>query len=199
MAANYRLYKNPPTNGEESKGELHARIVPSMTVDINYLATEISNQSSFCSADVKGMLEAFTSLIITHLKNGKNVNLDGLGHYSVSLKCPAGVTKESQIRSGSISFKNVNFRCSPTMKSALSSMTLERKTSEKKEVKTEEERLWQILNELQMTRAISTSRCMAINQCSKEIALADIKKLIEQNKLEKVGSGRSVLYIRQLV
>jgi hypothetical protein len=36
---------------------------------------------------------------------------------------------------------------------------------------------------------------MAINQCSKEIALADIKKLIEQNKLEKVGSGRSVLYL----
>lgn len=195
MAASYKMYKNPPKNGEETERELHARIIPNMTVDIEYLAVEISQQSSFCSADVKGMLEAFTALIISHLKSGDNLNLQGLGSYSVSLKSPKGITKESQIRSESIRFKNVNFRCSSTMKSALHTMKLERKRADKKESKTPEQRQQQILKDLQTNRSITASRCMAINQCSRDTALSDLKKLIIDNKIEKLGSGRSVLYL----
>ena len=195
MAASYKMYKNPPKNGEETERELHARIIPNMTVDIEYLAVEISQQSSFCSADVKGMLEAFTALITSHLKSGDNLNLQGLGSYSVSLKSPKGITKESQIRSESIRFKNVNFRCSSTMKSALHSMKLERKRAGKKESKTPEQRLQQILKDLQTNRSITASRCMTINQCSRDTALSDLNKLIIDSKIEKLGSGKSVLYL----
>lgn len=165
------------------------------SVDIESLAVEISQQSSFCSADVKGMLEAFTSIVTSHLKNGDFVNLQGLGSYSVSLKCPKGITKESQIRSESIHFKSVNFRCSSTMKSALFSMKLTRKTTPKKEIKSPEQRQQQILNYLTSNRTITSGRCITLNQNSRDTALADLKKLIEDGKIEKLGAGRSVLYM----
>ena len=81
------------------------------------------------------------------------------------------------------------------MKSALHSMKLERKRAGKKESKTPEQRLQQILKDLQTNRSITASRCMTINQCSRDTALSDLHKLIIDNKIEKLGSGKSVLYL----
>ncbi len=119
MSAKYKLVKSPPASQKEGESSLHARIVPQETVKINQLCEEISTMSSFSPGDIKGMLESFSLLLGRHLDGGSNVELDGIGYFSVSLSCPPNVTSESQIRAKSIKFKNVNFRCSTMLKRRL--------------------------------------------------------------------------------
>ena len=85
MSAKYKLTENPPASAKNGIQNLHARIVPSRTATIDDLAAEISTISTFSSGDIKGLLESFTQVVTNRLKNGENVNLDGLGYYSVSL------------------------------------------------------------------------------------------------------------------
>lgn len=53
MSATYNLFRNPG-----KKENLHARQVSQYTVRIDALCEEISQISSFSSADVKGMLDS---------------------------------------------------------------------------------------------------------------------------------------------
>lgn len=195
MSAKYKLVKSPPASQKEGESSMHARIVPQATVKINQLCEEISTMSSFSPGDIKGMLESFSLLLGRHLDGGSNVELDGIGYFSVSLSCPPNVTSESQIRAKSIKFKNVNFRCSTMLKRRLKTMKLEKATPVKKELFTPEQRQNRILSYFRENRTLTTSYCMAINQTNRHVALADLKLLIEAGKVERLGKGRSVLYI----
>ncbi len=94
MSATYNLFKNP------GKGDnLHARQVNQYTVRIDALCEEISQISSFSSSDVKGVLEALKSRIAFHLKYGDIVELEGLGTFNASLKCPSLPTEKQITRS----------------------------------------------------------------------------------------------------
>ena len=195
MSAKYKLIENPPAAAKNGVTALHARIVPSRTATIDDLAAEISTMSSFSLGDIKGLLASFTQVVGSRLKNGENVNLEGLGSYSVSLGCPKDVTSDKQIRSESVHFKSVNFRCSQKMKATLKSMKLERVPAEKKNEYTGEERLLRILAYLKDHRTANSTDCMRVNQCSRYVALQDLHLLIEAEKVEKLGSGKNVLYM----
>ena len=120
MSATYNLFKNP------GKGDnLHARQVNQYTVRIDALCEEISQISSFSSSDVKGMLEALKSRIAFHLKYGDIVELEGLGTFNASLKCPSLPT-EKQITPHLVRFNKVVFRCSNELKKELRYMKVER-------------------------------------------------------------------------
>ena len=195
MSAKYRLVENPPASRKEGVTELHARIVASRTATMDDLAEEIGTISSFSTGDIKGLLTSFSEVIIRRLKNGENVNLEDLGYYSVSLECPKGVTSDKQIRSASVRFKNVNFRCSAKMKDSLKSMSLERETSKKKQRFSAEQRMKHIQDYLQSNRTVTASQCCAFNQCSHFSTMSDLRALINAEKVEKLGYGKNVLYM----
>ena len=102
MSATYNLFKNP------GKGDnLHARQVNQYTIRINELCDEISEISAFSSSDVKGMLEALKNRIASHLKYGAIVELEGLGTFNASLKCPP-LSSEKQITPHLVKFSKVD-------------------------------------------------------------------------------------------
>ena len=195
MSAKYRLVENPPASRKEGVNELHARIVASRTANINDLAEEISTMSSFSLGDIKGLLASFSQVLTSRLKNGENVNLEDLGFYSVSLECPKGTTSEKKIRSSSVRFKNVNFRCSAKMKKSLRSMKLEREPTVKKESFSVEQRVQRILSYLRSNRTVTSSKCSSINQCSHYTTMSDLHALMDADKVERLGSGKNVLYM----
>ena len=195
MSAKYKLTENPPASAKNGIQNLHARIVPSRTATIDDLATEISTISTFSSGDIKGLLESFTQVVTNRLKNGENVNLDGLGYYSVSLDCPKDITSEKRIRAESMRFRNVNSRCSKKMKASLKSRRMERVPAVKKKEFTGEERLQRIISKMNELRTVTCTDCMGVNQCSRYIALQDLNTLIESGKIEKLGYGKNVLYM----
>lgn len=150
MTAQYGLFRNPPHKGEKESDILHARIIPGRTIRIDRVTREISECTSFSPGDVKGLLQAFADVLVSYLEDGDEVELEGLGHFSVSLKCPK-ITSPRQVRAEDINFKSVNFRCSKEITERLRSMKVERKPGSSKPVKyTVEERKENILKYLEI-------------------------------------------------
>lgn len=195
MSATYNLFKSPETEEKEGKkAKLHARLVNQNTIRIDKLCEEISNMSSFSSSDVKGILEVFRKQIASHLKYGEIVDLEGLGTFNVSLKCPS-FTEEKQIVPHLVKFSKVVFRCSEEIKKDLRYMKVER-ADERSRIKglTEGKRKENILNYLATDKTVSTSECCYINGCSKYIALKDINTLLKEGKILRLGRRSNAQY-----
>lgn len=192
MSATYNLFKNP------GKGEnLHARQVNQYTVRIDALCEEISQISSFSSSDVKGMLDALKSRIAFHLKYGDIVELEGLGTFNASLKCPPLPT-EKQITPHLVKFNKVVFRCASELKNELRFMKVER-ADEPSRLKRypSEKRKANILTYIDNNDTISTQECRSINGCSKYLALKDISELLQEGKIVRLGYRSNAQYTRK--
>lgn len=195
MTAQYGLFRNPPHKGEKESNILHARIIPGRTIRIDRVTREISECTSFSPGDVKGLLQAFADVLVSYLEDGDEVELEGLGHFSVSLKCPK-ITNPRQVRAEDINFKSVNFRCSKEITERLRNMKVERKPGSSKPVKyTVEERKEKILKYLGKHETVMSSECMGINECTRYLALKDLKELIAEKKIVKEGYRKVVVYM----
>ena len=182
MSATYNLFKNP------GKGDnLHARQVNQYTIRIDELCDEISEISAFSSSDVKGMLEALKNRIASHLKYGAIVELEGLGTFNASLKCPP-LSSEKQITPHLVKFSKVVFRCSKELTNELRQMKLER-ANEPSRLKG-----YNILNYLKQNKTISSFTCRSINGCSKYIALKDLQTLLTEGKIIRLGYRSNAQY-----
>lgn len=194
MTAQYGLFKNPPHKGEKESDILHARIIPGRTIRIDRITREISECTSFSPGDVKGLLQAFADVLVSYLEDGDEVELEGLGHFSISLKCPK-ITNPRQVRAEDISFKSVNFRCSKEITDRLRCMDVERKPGSSKPVKYNgEERKARIMQYLEKQETIMSSDCMGINECTRYLALKDIKELLAEKKITQQGYRKVVVY-----
>ena len=107
------IYNTP---GNEQCGPTScARVITRDTKRMNDICEYISECSSVTSADIKGVLEALTSYIGRELSYGYSVELEGLGHFSPSVKSKE-VTDQKGNTKSSASIHGVNFRCSPRLK-----------------------------------------------------------------------------------
>ncbi|MDL2265400.1 HU family DNA-binding protein [Parabacteroides sp. OttesenSCG-928-G07] len=194
MSVKYDLFESPTPKGEVEKRALHARIVSGRTIRMDRICTEISAFTSFSSADIKGLLQAFSDQIVSHLKYGDEIELEGLGHFSATLYCPK-TTSEAAIQANDIHFKTVKFRCSKKIKKALRPMKFERLPKEDRMLSLpDKQRKENILHFLKTQPVITSSYCMAINQCSRYLALKDIQDLLKEQRLEKLGFGKNIMY-----
>lgn len=195
MAANYSLFKNPGKEGkEDGETRLHARLVNQNTIRMDKLAEEISDICSFSSADVKGMLEAFKSRLAFHMKYGDIVELEGLGTFAVSLKCPS-LTDEKSIKPHCVKFSKVVFRSSKELKMKLRDMKVERASGGSR-IKglSDEKRKANILSFLKNENTISSSECRGLNGCSKYVALKDLKVLLAKGLIVRLGYRTNAQY-----
>ncbi|MCD8268700.1 MAG: HU family DNA-binding protein [Parabacteroides sp.] len=195
MCAKYTFYKNPPNRETGETDSLYAKVVSGGKITTDQLAEEIADRSTFTSGDVKGVIKALSEQLYFHLSEGETVDIDNIGNFSVTLKTPKGITDPKQIRAESIHFNNVVYRASPELKHKLKVIPLVRAVLPKRKDLAEEERLERILSKLQEARLISSTDCMAFNQCSRYQALKDLKKLNEQGKLTWLGRGKQKYYV----
>jgi len=196
MGANYKLVRNPDPTGTNKKKPFHARISPTDTVSIIELMEHAREFSTLSTADVKGALQLISDLLSTYLSNGYNVELDGIGYFSVSLNSRP-VLEKNEIRSESVRFKNVNFRCHANLRRDLKGMTVTRLPEEKRESfskEVREERLWEYLKRKPL---ITTRTYMSINQCNKYLALKDLNRLIARGLLNTEGYKSTRVYIKK--
>ena len=126
MSIEYDLFANPPRNGEE-KPTLHARAINIQTVNTNELARMIESMSTFTTADIKGAIKAISDRLYFCLSNSQSVHLEGIGTFSVTLRCKQQVENKKDIRSASIEFKNVEFRADPELKKRFRGVRIERR------------------------------------------------------------------------
>ena len=128
MTARYRMERNPDSGKNGNKMPLHPRLIPYETVSIKKLMKYAKSRSTYSEADIAGALQLITDLVTERLREGDNVEIEGLGFFSVSLQSRAVMSK-TELRSESVRFKNVNFRCCQQLKKALKTMPLTRMKS----------------------------------------------------------------------
>lgn len=196
MSIEYDLFANPPKEGE-TKPSLHARAINIQTVNTDDLADMIEGMSTFTSADIKGAIKAISERLFYCLSNSQSVHLDGIGTFSVTLKCRP-VENKKDIRAASIAFKNVEFRADPDLKHRFRGARIERRegTSEKK-VFNEDIRQKRILWYIKNYGTINQTVAACLNQCTRQKAKKDLEQLTDDNQIQKSWCGRRAFFIRQ--
>ncbi len=86
MYIKFGLYDTPRPKGYTGKKMTHARLLPKDTKHLNEICEHINEVSSLSSADVKSALEAFFKYMSLYLQDGSNIELEGIGIFSVALK-----------------------------------------------------------------------------------------------------------------
>ncbi|WP_293709554.1 HU family DNA-binding protein [uncultured Parabacteroides sp.] len=196
MSIEYDLFANPPRAGE-AKPTLHARAINIQTVNTNELARMIEGMSTFTAADIKGAIKAIGDRLFFCLSNSQSVHLEGIGTFSVTLKCRP-VENKKDIRSASISFKNVEFRADPELKKRFRDAKIERRegTTDRKAY-SEDIRQKRILWYIKNYGTINQTVAADMNQCTRQKAKKDLEQLIEDNQIQKSWCGKRVFYIRR--
>lgn len=193
MCARYRLVRNPDPTGEQKKLALHPRVVPYGTLRINDLMHEVESRSGISAGDVKGALQVIADVMAERLEAGYIVELDGIGFFSASL-VSRPVMDKSEIRSESIHFRTVNFRCGKYLKSKLKAMRLERMPESKGTLPSFEERVRRLTVYLATHHFITCGDYRSLAGCSKYRALQDLNQLIDEGKLVKNGYRSTRVY-----
>ncbi len=126
MAVRYKLTKinDNITNNEAVKYSVTT--VSYGNVNLDVLAVQIAESSTFTYGDVKGLVENLTFLIAEALKGGNTVTIDGLGTFSVTARPNHEVEDPLKIRAESIKLKGIGFKPSPKLKERLKSIEFTR-------------------------------------------------------------------------
>lgn len=195
MSANYKLVRNPNPTGAAEEQALHPRFVSNGTISTNTLIQHAQSRSSFSPADMKGILQLLQDLIADYLTAGNNVELDGIGTFSISLQ-GRPVMDKKEIRSESIHFKDVKFRSSKKLRDRLKTMPVYRDENEASDRKhltplqCKENLSWYLENHPYITIKEYANLCY----CEKTKASTDLKRLTSEGKLRMERLGSNKLY-----
>lgn len=198
MSALYDLFENPPApNGE--KQPLHARIICKGTVDKEEFLDRVHKFTGISRSLLAGAMEAFSSEARDLLAEGWNVELGNFGYFSTSLDCPP-VFDKKDVRSTSITMKNINFRAShPFKKEVGNMMTLQRGqslTRPKKNSISREVCLTHLYHFLESHLFISRTDYCLITGRNKKIAIEELNSFITEGIIRREGVGKLSVYIK---
>lgn len=122
MAVRYKMTRINDNINESGTVKYSVTTVSYGNVNLDSLAEQMSDASTFTYGDVKGMIENLTLLVAETLKRGNTVTIDGLGTFSVSAQPNRDVEEPSKIRAESIKLKSIGFKPSPKLKDRLSNI-----------------------------------------------------------------------------
>ncbi|WP_075557011.1 HU family DNA-binding protein [Parabacteroides timonensis] len=195
MPAVYRMEKNPPKKGASQKVVLHPRIIPRGTVSTEEVIEEASSRSTYSRGDLQGAVRLIADVLKKKLKDGYNVSLDGIGYFSVSLQSRP-VEDKKELRSESVDFKNVNFRCCAQLKRELKTMRLERYKEPQKAEFSEEEKERRLFRYLDRNAYITTLVYQGLMGCTEYMARKELKQFVADGLLMENGTRRMCIYVK---
>ena len=193
MAAEYKLVRRPPLGKTDGKQQRYPRFVPTDTVRLDDLVQKAQGRSSFSSADIKGVLQLLQDMMVDELMFGHNVELEGIGTFSISLKSRP-VEDKKEIRAESIHFQDVTFRSSRQLRDRLQEMPLMRSSEEERAVLSFEECEERTMKYLETHQYISGKIYRSLCRCGKTKAAGDLKRMANAGKLVRKYIGNAYLF-----
>lgn len=118
MSIRYRLTEVKDNISNKPKKGFYAQVVTKGTIDTPALCKHIAAGCSLSEADMRAALIALSENLTRYLLDGYNVNIEGIGTFSLSAESKI-VEKESDIRAQSVKVKNINFRSAVSLKKAM--------------------------------------------------------------------------------
>ena len=193
MSAEYKMERNPRLKGDDKKQALHPRLVPSGTVGTNQIAQFSQDTSSISAADMKGALAVLARYTELQLQEGFTVHIEGIGYLTPTLQSRP-VMDPKELRSESVHFKNVAFRCDKKLKNAMRVMKAYKAPTPKVEHYDLEERRARLIWYLDHHDQITSTNYRGLNHCSKYSAQNDLKYFTDEGLLIQTGYRSSTSY-----
>lgn len=196
MAIKFDLYKTPVPSNLSKKGSKHARIVGGRTVETTELSKYIQKHCTLTAADIKGTLAALSEVIAEKLKQGDRIHLEGVGYFQMTLGCEKTSNPEN-ICAGNVHFKSVKFRADSFLKEEMNTevsfvRSEEKQHSEKLSDAAIDKKLISFFKDAQCLTRLRFERLCGF---TKPMALKHLKRLVEDGKLENVGTPHNPTYM----
>ena len=107
MAIKFDLFENPVKEGISSP-KLHAKVITKDVVTTREIREAIHKKCTASPADVAAVITALNDELYEKLSDGYTVHLDGIGYFSLSLKCAPDINpryiKDDDVQVRSIKF-----------------------------------------------------------------------------------------------
>ena len=199
MSVNYDLYETPDLAKSGEEQPLHARVVLKGSYTAEEFVEQVTVFQHMPHAQVVGVIEAISKELRHLLLKGFSVELGDIGYFSLSLSVDKKVMDPKDLRSPSVSLKDINFRVNRQFKKDIESeIELQRYHSpfRVKNPLDRERCLQRVEKFLEDHPCINRQDYAMLVGKTKIQALQDINAFIKDGVLKKYGSGRSVVYIK---
>lgn len=199
MSVNYDLYETPDLAKSGEEQPLHARVVLKGSYTAEEFVEQVTVFQHMPHAQVVGVIEAISKELRHLLLKGFSVELGDIGYFSLSLSVDKKVMDPKDLRSPSVSLKDINFRVNRQFKKDIESEIELQRYHSPFRVKNplDRERCLQRLEKfLEDHPCINRQDYAMLVGKTKIQALQDINTFIKDGVLKKYGSGRSVVYIK---
>ena len=199
MSVNYDLYETPDLAKSGEEQPLHARVVLKGSYTAEEFVEQVTVFQHMPHAQVVGVIEAISKELRHLLLKGFSVELGDIGYFSLSLSVDKKVMDPKDLRSPSVSLKDINFRLNRQFKKDIESEIELQRYHSPFRVKNplDRERCLQRLEKfLEDHPCINRQDYAMLVGKTKIQALQDINAFIKDGVLKKYGSGRSVVYIK---
>ena len=199
MSVNYDLYETPDLAKSGEEQPLHARVVLKGSYTAEEFVEQVTVFQHMPHAQVVGVIEAISKELRHLLLKGFSVELGDIGYFSLSLSVDKKVMDQKDLRSPSVSLKDINFRVNRQFKKDIESEIELQRYHSPFRVKNplDRERCLQRLEKfLEDHPCINRQDYAMLVGKTKIQALQDINAFIKDGVLKKYGSGRSVVYIK---
>ena len=203
MKINFGVYNNPPVQGsEEPSSQLHGRVISKGTFRLTELCENL-RELGVNSAQVKAVLDATSRFISRSLTDGYNVELEGIGTFSLSLRSRLIEEEEGEDEENA------------TMKKTVTRLTVDRinfKSNQRllKQINREMElaeincdqappaltyRKQRLLNHMQKNGFISERKYAGINNCSRYLSHKDLITFEQEGLIVRKGNRTHQVYV----
>ncbi|KAA6335460.1 hypothetical protein EZS27_016319 [termite gut metagenome] len=197
----YDFLPGPLSTDNTEAPNLYPRIVSSGTIGIHQLATDIAEASSFTPGDLEGIFVELRNKIAYYLGEGYNVNLEGIGNFSVGLKARREVKDKKEINSRSVYFDKVHFRTSPRFRRLINRRASLTRASgyigfQFSSNTDEAERRQKLEAYLDKHAFITRTDYSSITGLLKTKALEDLNRFEKEGLIKRKGRGSHVVFVK---
>lgn len=199
MSVNYDLYETPDLTKSGEDQPLHARVVLKGSYTAEEFVEQVVAMQHVPHAQVVGVIEAISKELKHLLLKGFSVEVGDVGYFTLSVTVDKKVMNAEDLRSPSVSLKDINFRVNRQFKKDIESELVLQRCHSPFRVKNplDRERCLERLEKfLEEHPCINRQDYAMLVGKTKPQALQDIRAFLEENILKKYGSGRSVVYIK---
>ena len=197
---------------DEGKRRVYPKMVPYRTLSRKEFVEQMqSYHRDLSQGTIEAVLTDVEDVLVRMLSMGYNVNLEGLGTFSLSLgfeddKPTEMQTDDDMMKYRKVGVKNVNFNSSPEFVKAVKMETdcdLEREMSGvkviRKQLYSKDERIARALEVIEKNGVLTLGDYASINNLSRTSASMELKKLTNDktSPIDSLGCGSHKVWVKR--
>lgn len=196
MAIKFDLYKNPEREGITIP-EYHAKVLTKDVISTKDIRCSINKKCTVAPADVAAVLTALSGEMFEALSNGYSVHLEGIGFFSLSLKCAPGVNPK-HVSSSDISVRSIRFHPDKELSEKFKAVEfVHRKESSRHSDDMGRSEILEELNSyFETNRFLRRCDFETLTGFNKSKALRTLKLLVEEGVFENAGTKQMPMYVK---